>query len=440
MGEGMAAENNNMHQMESRDDSDPAVGEELELRVLDIASDGRGVARLGDGRVALIEDVIDGEVVRARITVVRKKHLEAELVEIVEPSIHRADPPCPIYGPCGGCRYQHMDYPHQLELKTKQVQDSLERIGRLEGLQVEPTVACPLPFGYRNKIALHSMGKRKGEQYLGFRARHGRDLLRVEECLIAEERINLAVAAVQKHIRETKLPGRLPHQVVFRSDGQQAYQDWLVPPPPEAPLPPKIFDVEEDLLPGGKVLVPDTAFYQTNFATHRLLLGVVRSEVEKLAGSGGSLPYLVDAYCGVGVFLLLLADLADVGVGIESHKGAIRAAKATAERAGVSNLRFHRGEVARTLPGVLDELIPAHGAENGVILVDPPRAGMDPETVTLLGQKMVGTILYVSCNPATLARDLKELVASGYRVERVVPFDMFPQTAHCETLALLRRL
>jgi 23S rRNA (uracil1939-C5)-methyltransferase len=148
---------------------------------------------------------------------------------------------------------------------------------------------------------------------------------------------------------------------------------------------------------------------------------------------------VVDAYCGVGVFLLLLADLAGVGVGIESHKGAIKAATATAERAGVTNLSFHRGEVARTLPRVLDELIPAHGAEHGLILVDPPRAGMDPETVAELVKRGVGTVIYVSCNPSTLARDLKELVASGYRAQRVLPFDMFPQTAHCETLAVLRR-
>ena len=417
----------------------PQVGSELDLHILDIASDGRGVARLDDGRVALIEDVIDGELVRARVSAVRKKHLEAELVEVLEHSVHRAEPPCPIYGPCGGCRYQHMDYPHQLELKTKQVHDALQRIGGLDKIEVEPTVACPLPYGYRNKIALHSMGKRQGERYLGFRARHGRDLLPVEQCLIAEEGINAAVAAVQKHIRESQLPGRLPHQVVFRSDGRQAYQDWLVPPPPEAPLPPKTFDVEEDLLPGGRVLVPDTAFYQTNYATHRLLLNVVRSEVEQLAESLGSLPYLVDAYCGVGIFLLLLADLVGEGVGIESHKGAIRAATATAERAGVTNLRFLRGEVARTLPGLLNELLPAHGAEKGVILVDPPRAGMDPETVAELVRRGVGTLIYVSCNPSTLARDLKELVSCGYRAQRVLPFDMFPQTAHCETLAVLRR-
>jgi len=418
-----------------------AAGDEFDLRIIDIASDGRGVARLEDGRVTLIEDVIDGELVRARITVERKKHLEAEIVEILEPSPHRMEPPCPIYGPCGGCRYQHIDYPHQLFLKTKQVQDALERIGGLSEVTVEPTVACPRPYGYRNKIALHSIGKRNGEQYLGFRARHGRDLLPVEQCLIAEEGINLAVEAVQQRIREGKLPGgRLPHQVVFRSDGRQAYQDFLVPPPAEAPLPPKTFDVEEDLLPGGRVLVPDTAFYQTNYATHRLLLNVVRSEVEQLAQPGERLPWLVDAYCGVGVFLLLLADLAVEGVGIESHKGAIRAATASAERAGIENLTFHRGEVARTLPRVLDGLVPDHGAGNGLILVDPPRAGMDPDTVKLLCERAVGTILYVSCNPATLARDLKELVASaGYRVERVLPFDMFPQTAHCETLALLRR-
>jgi tRNA/tmRNA/rRNA uracil-C5-methylase (TrmA/RlmC/RlmD family) len=425
---------------EQVDADGPEVGTELELRVLDIASDGRGVARLDDGRVAFIEDVIDGELVRARVIVVHRKYLDAELVELLEPSIHRSEPPCPIYGPCGGCRYQHIDYPHQLELKTKQVQDALERIGGLEEIDVEPTVACPLPYGYRNKIALHSMGKRHGEQYLGFRARHGRDLLPVEQCLIAEEGINLAVAAVQRQIREAELPGKLPHQVVFRSDGRQAYQDWLIPPPPEAPLPPKTFDVEEPLLPGGRVLVPDTAFYQTNFATHRLLLNVVRSEVEQLGVPGTPIPFLVDAYCGVGVFLLLLADLLGQGVGIESHKGAIRAATATAERAGVANLRFLRGEVDQVLPRVLDELVPAHGPGAGVILVDPPRCGMDPATVAELGRRGLGTILYISCNPSTLARDLKDLVsAGGYRAERVVPFDMFPQTAHCETLALLRR-
>lgn len=436
----MGEDDNSRHSMETKGHNELTAGEQLQLRILDIASDGRGVARLDDGRVVLIEDVIDGELVRARVTAVRKKHLEAELAELLEPSAHRAEPPCPIYGPCGGCRYQHIDYPHQLELKTKQVQDSLERIGGLDDIRVEPSVACPLPYGYRNKIALHSMGKRHGEQYLGFRARHGRDLLPVDQCLIAEEGINLAVAAVQRHIREVKLPGRLPHQVVFRSDGRQAYQDWLVPPPPEAPLPPKIFDVEEELLPGGRVLVPDTAFYQTNFATHRLLLGVVRSELEQLGGPGESIPYLVDAYCGVGVFLLLLADLVGEGVGIESHKGAIRAATATAERTGVTNLRFLRGEVDRVLPRVLDELVPVHGAESGVILVDPPRCGMDPRTLGELGQRGVGTIIYVSCNPSTLARDLKELVSSGYRAQRVVPFDMFPQTAHCETLAVLRRI
>jgi len=422
------------------DDNGMDAGSQLTLEILDIASDGRGVARLDDGRVVLIEDVIDGEVVRVRVSAVRKKHLEAELEEVREPSPHRTEPPCPVYGRCGGCRYQHIEYAHQLTLKTKQVRDALERIGGLEGVAVEPCVACPLPYGYRNKIALHSMGKRHGERYLGFRARHGRDLVPVERCLIAEEGINLAVEAVQQRIRASEFPGnRLPHQVVFRSDGSRAYQDWLVPPPEAAPLPPKIFDVEESMLPGGKVLVPDTAFYQTNFATHRLLLGVVRAEVETLCPPGETLPWLVDAYCGVGVFLLLLSDLVEEGVGIESHKGAIRSATATAERAGVTNLRFHRGEVAPLLPRVLGELVPDRGKERGVVLVDPPRAGMDPATVAELVKQGVGTVLYVSCNPATLARDLKELAtAGGYRVDRVLPFDMFPQTTHCETMAVLK--
>jgi 23S rRNA (uracil1939-C5)-methyltransferase len=346
----------------------------IETVVEDVAFGGDGVAR-HDGKAVFIPYVIDGEKVSARITRQKKKFAAAELESVIETSPHRIPAPCPYFGRCGGCSYQHITYSHQLELKSRQVEQTLRRVGRLAEVPMQPIIPSPETYGYRNRIRVHI-----DTGAVGFYAHGKHDLVEIETCAIAAPEVNAALREIR---------GRALYDGDYTVSGKQ----------------------------GGRF------FEQTNNAVGDEMLRLA----ERLVKRGQAL--LVDAYCGAGFFAKHLAGLFGAVIGIEENEHAVAHALSTA---GASE-KYIAGDVEFHLP---DALAAADRALTTLIL-DPPATGITPRVCDLILAAMPAEIVYVSCDPATLARDIGHLVGS-YELLSVTPLDMFPQTAEIEAVAHLR--
>ena len=346
--------------------------------------------------VVFVPLVLVGEEVEAEITEVKKQFARARLLGVRRASPERVTPPCPHFGVCGGCQYQHVDYAAQLRLKERQIRELLQRLGGINGEVVQPMIPCPQPYGYRNRLLIRSQwNKREQRLMIGFLGQDNRFVVDLEACAIAEPALNQEIRHVRAH------------------------------PPPRGGL-----KVQLRIQPEGWV-VPRDSFFQNNFF---LLPGLVATVRERLQDSG--VRHLVDAYCGVGFFGLELAGLVESFVGVEYDRLAVAAARQNAQQRGIANGEFVAGDAVALLPELLARFRP----ERTAVVLDPPRVGCRPEAITQLRAALPAQILYVSCHPATLARDLQALCAGGaYRVARVTPLDMFPQTQHVECVADLRR-
>jgi tRNA/tmRNA/rRNA uracil-C5-methylase (TrmA/RlmC/RlmD family) len=372
----------------------PAVGDTLTLTIGDVAFGGEGVARSGDF-VIFVPFVTAGEVVEAEITEVKRNFARARLVRVIQASPDRVTPPCSYFGSCGGCQYQHLEYPAQLRLKTKQVRDLLQRIGGVSPKVVAEIVPSPQIYGYRNRLMIRSQwDKFKQGLNIGFIRTDNRLVVDIEECRIAEPALNEQI----RHVRANPPPkGGL--KVVLRISPE----DWEVPP---------------------------DSFFQNNFF---LLPELVTTARDQLKQSGSR--YLLDIYCGVGFFAIELADSVERFIGVEYDRQAIKAARNNAVVRRRGNGEFLPGKAEELLP----ELLSRFEARWTTVLVDPPRKGCAPGLLQALRQTRPLQIIYVSCDPATLARDLNVLCRENvFNLARVVPFDMFPQTAHLECVADLR--
>jgi tRNA/tmRNA/rRNA uracil-C5-methylase (TrmA/RlmC/RlmD family) len=304
-------------------------------------------------------------------------------------------PACRYFGQCGGCQYQHVAYTTQLQLKHKQISDLFQRIGGIAPGLIAPVIPCPQPYGYRNRIMIRSQwDKFKQGLNIGFIRADNRLVVDVEECQIAEPALNEEIKRVRAHP-----PPKGGIKVVLR-------------------VPPEGWDV------------PPDSFFQNNFFLLPKLVEVAR----ELLRQGGT-RHLLDVYCGVGFFALELADLVESFTGVELDQLAIKAARRNAANRGRANGSFVAGNAEEMLPGLLARTTP--GATT--VLLDPPRKGMPPAMLERLRQVRPAQIIYVSCHPATMARDLNVLCADGvFRLAQMIPLDMFPQTAHVESVADLR--
>jgi tRNA/tmRNA/rRNA uracil-C5-methylase (TrmA/RlmC/RlmD family) len=344
--------------------------------------------------VVFVPFVIPGEEVEVEITEVKKSFARGQLARVARASPRRVTPQCRYFGTCGGCQYQHLEYGAQVEHKRKQVADLFQRVGGFDPGVVAPAVGCPQPYHYRNRIMVRSQwDKFKQGLNLGFLRYDNRLVVDVEECPIAEAALNEQLVQVRAH------------------------------PPPKGGL-----KVVLRVMPEGWE-VPRDSFFQTNFFLLPELVRVVR---ECLAQSG--LRYLVDAYCGVGFFSLELAGLVERYVGIEVDEMAIKAARQNARQRQRTNGQFILGRTEDWLGRLLE----GQGKQTALLL-DPPRTGCPRGSLELLRALGPGQVVYVSCHPATLARDLNVLCAGGvFELKQVTPLDMFPQTQHVECVADVR--
>jgi 23S rRNA (uracil1939-C5)-methyltransferase len=415
-----------------------AASPEFELDLDAMAFGGEAIGRV-DGQVVFVPYALPGERVRVAIERAKKGYSRTRLLEVLRPGPERVAPPCPNFGACGGCQYQHVSYPAQLRYKQEVVVEQLQRIGGFADAAalVRPTLGMVAPWEYRNH-ARFSLGRRYGE--LGFTRKETHRLLRIDYCWLMVPQINRALDLLQRRCR-----GLASHQVTIRQSPRTG-QLLVQPAIPEVPeLPTGQPYLEEELL-GQRFRVAPSAFFQINTRPEDRALPASLAVPWLTAREGtwsmaellaltvldrlgpAPLERVVDAYCGVGTFAVLLAGRAGEVVGIEESPAAVRDARHNA--AHLPNVRFEEGKTEEVLPRLT-------GPVNAVVL-DPARVGCHPAVLDALLALRPPRLVYVSCDPATLARDLKLLVAGGYALQSVEPLDLFPQTAHVESVSLLQ--
>jgi len=384
----------------------------LTLRAGPIIFGGASLAHLEDGRVVFISFAAPGELVEAVVDRVHGDYIEASAVRVVEPSPDRVVPRCALFGECGGCQLQHMAYPAQLRAKEDVVREQLRRIGHLDDSVVRPIVGAQHPWSYRNHLRF-STGRLYGD--IGFICRKGRALRKVETCPIADPWLNERLPELQGH-------GSGLHQVQMRRS--PATGDFLVfPEVPGVPFETGQTTYRERLA-GHDFRVQASAFFQVNAAQAEQMARLV----------GEALPergrLLVDAFAGVGTFAVIFADRFERVIAIEESHQAV--ADAAVNIAGTPNVEMRAGKV--------EDILPFLDVAPDAILLDPPRPGCAPAVLESIAKFRPGRVVYVSCNPATLARDLRLLVEAGYGLDHVTPLDMFPQTGHIECVSQLTLL
>lgn len=441
--------------------------------IIGIGHEGEGVGRV-DGFTLFIQGALPGEKVRAKVMKLKKQFGYAKLLEVLEPSTDRVVPPCPVYRQCGGCQLQHLSYEGQLSWKRQSVVDSLERIGKLnmDGIKVHPTLGMTDPWNYRNKAQV-PLGNSEGGLVAGFYATGSHRIIDMNECLIQHDDTNKIVQEVRriagslgiKAYDEDRNTGLLRHVVVrvgfatgeimvvlvLKGDKlpqeKQLIESILAAVPGVASICMNvnrektnvIFGRKTKVLWGAEVIydsigdvrfaISARSFYQVNPVQTEVLYGKAL-EYAELTG----VETVIDAYCGIGTISLFLAQQARRVYGVEIVPEAIDDARKNAELNGINNVEFVVGAAEVVMPK-WQEL----GVRGDVVVVDPPRKGCDQALLDAIIVMKPERVVYVSCNPATLARDLRVLEDGGYRTVEVQPVDMFPHTVHVECVVRIYR-
>jgi len=450
--------------------------QELELTIDSLAYGGNGVARIeseeGRSFVVFVRRGLPGDTVKARVTKVQRRHAEALATEVVAPGPQRVDAPCAHYPACGGCRFQDLAYEAQVAAKAQWVADSFQRLAGLSAPPLEEIVAAKSQFHYRNKME-YSFAQLEDGPTLGLhKAGRWDEVLEIEKCWLASDTGNAIRNAIREWAREEKLPaydqatheGFLRHLVVregrntgqalvqlVTSRGERFDRERLIEVLTQIPavrsihwsvnrgvaevtnLPTELLwgeDAIEEEIGGLRFRVRPNAFLQTNTEMAAELYGIAR----EFAGlAGGETVY--DLYCGIGTIGLSMAANALTVWGIEISEESVACAIENQELNGIGNVAFFAGNVGEVLRDLRDR-----AGDPDVVVVDPPRAGLAGKALKRLGEIGAPRIVYVSCNPTTLAGDLKRLSDDwDYSLVRARPVDMFPHTPHVECVALLER-
>jgi 23S rRNA (uracil1939-C5)-methyltransferase len=435
----------------------PRRGEQLTLDVESLAYGGKGIAR-PNGYVVFVAGALPGDRVRAEITKSKNTYAEASTKKIIRESPDRVPPRCDHGGePCPGAPWQELPYEDQLRHKEGQVEEALLRLGHFEEVPVEPIEPAVEQWRYRNKLE-YSFGERDGELVLGFHERGRWDLIvDAEDCQLASEQNNARRNELRDWARSERLPaydrrsgqGTLRNLAIREARRTGQLQSRLVTSPAEIPRPPVdlhtivegsgsttdgptgVLGAEhlEEELCGLRFRISHNAFFQTNTEMAERLYAVA-AEMSGLTGA----ERVFDLFCGIGTLGLSLAPRAGEVWGVEIVPEAIADAEENARLNGIENAHFRAGDARKEIRPLLEEV-----GRPDVVVVDPPRAGLSKKVVRRVIECDAARIVYVSCNPTTLAPNAAQLAEAGYRVRRVKPVDMFPQTPHIECVALLEK-
>ena len=443
--------------------------DDIELRIDSLGSEGQGVGRY-EGMAVFVPFALPNELVKAHIIKVAKNYAVGKLIKVIEPSKVRREPRCSSFTRCGGCNLMHMDYAAQLEYKRDLVENAFARIAKIEGVHVENTIGMDEPYHYRNKAAF-PFAMVDGRMCFGFFAPRSHRLIPIDGCFIEQEPLYNVASAVHCWAEENDIQpydeetgsGTIRHVVsrittsgdimaVIVTKGRPKKLNKLVDMLKERCEGIKsiilnrndedtnvIFgrsyetlwgeDTLTENLCGFEFSVSAASFLQVNPVQTECLYAQVEAFLPEKDGFEA-----IDVYCGTGTISMILSKRAKHVTGIENIKPAVEDAARNAERNGAGNADFICADAAEALPELIEK-----GTRPDVIVIDPPRKGCDKAVLNAITGSAVQRVIYVSCDPATLARDVRILVDGGYSIQKVQPIDMFPQTAHVETVVLLSR-
>lgn len=442
----------------------------LTVTIEDMGHDGEGIGK-ADGYTLFVKDAVIGDVIEAKIMKAKKNYAYARLMRILEPSPHRVEPVCPMARPCGGCQLQMMDYQEQLRFKQKKIEDNLRRIGGFEQIPMEPILGMEQPFRYRNKAQFPVGTDKEGNLVTGFYAGRTHDIINNRNCYLGVEEnrqvLDVVLGWMEKYgvsaydektgtglvrhilIRYGFKTGEMMVCLVINGERvpkQEALVERLREISGMTSITTSTNQERTNVIMGSKIRtlwgtpyisdyigevkyqISPLSFYQVNPVQTEKLYGTAL----EYAGLDGN-ETVWDLYCGIGTISLFLAQKAKKVYGVEIVPAAIEDARRNAELNGITNAEFFVGKAEEVLP----EMYAKGEARADVIVVDPPRKGCDAALLETVVKMQPERIVYVSCDSATLARDLKWLCAEGYELKRVRGVDMFPMTGHVETVCLL---
>lgn len=446
------------------------LGQRYEMTITGLTLEGEGVGRVKNFAV-FVPGAIPGEKIKAEISEVKKNFAKGVLVRIIEPVPFRTEPPCRFFDQCGGCQLQHISYEKQLEFKTQLVKDALNKIGGIDA-DVSPIIGMEYPWRYRNKGHFH-LDKVDGRVRLGFYEPGSHEFVPAKESLLFSSVVNSLLDYLEEQltlreitvfnpntgegylrnimVRESKATGEIMLNFIT---GTEKWELAEVTKSVEAVFP-QVRSVYQNINKGkspvilgnkfilrsGKEYLQDTigpyvfkispqSFFQVNNEQARVLY---EKALEFASLSGRET--VIDAYCGIGSIAIFIASQAQKVIGVEVVEAAIQDARENANLNNITNTQFVVGKAEKWLPRWLKE-----GGRADVIIVDPPRKGCAPELLEAIVNARPEKVVYVSCSPATLARDLKYLAANGYKVNEIQPVDLFPQTGHVESVVLITKL
>lgn len=448
------------------------VGNEYEVTIESVSSDGNGVGHIGSMAV-FVPFTAAGDRVRVRVTMVKKSYAEAEMAEILEASSMRCEPKCPLFFVCGGCALSHMSYDAQLAAKKAVIENAMRRIGGFRDFEVDEMLGMNVPERYRNKMVFHA-AEQDGKTVFGFYAPKTHRVIPLGDCLAGDERNGRIIAAVTEYMEEIGLKpyDERTHRgavrmlftrvsrvsgdmmAVLSVNGNRLPKEELLVEKLRAAVPELksiILNVNtarrshslgarnitlygadyiEDEISGIRFRISPHSFFQINPVMTEQLYG----KAMEFADTGAA-DTVMDIYCGIGTISLLAARRAKRVTGVEIVEKAIEDARDNAAANGIENAEFYTASADEIVP----ELIKC-GERPDVVILDPPRKGSDEKTLQAILQAEPKRIVYVSCNPATLARDVKMLCGGGYNITSAVGCDMFPDTCHVECVVLMSRV
>ncbi|MDF2593710.1 MAG: methyltransferase, TrmA family [Clostridia bacterium] len=440
----------------------------FEMEIIDIGADGEGIGKINDF-IVFVPLAVVGDVVEVEVTKTKRNFGYGKIIRMITPSAFREVPKCEAASRCGGCQIQHIAYPEQLKWKTKKVKEALRRIGGLGDIEVADTIGMESPFNYRNK-AQYPIRKEDGELKIGFFAQRSYRIITSEGCVIQDVRneqiIELVRAFLTKYnisIYNDETHEGLVRQLLIKTayytkevmvclvinGNTLTHQEKLIELLQEVEGLTSIVlnhntdkmnaaiststtviygkDYIVDKIGDLKFKISPVSFFQVNPIQTKILYDKVL-EFAQLTGT----ETLWDAYCGIGTISLFLAEKAKMVYGVEVVSEAIENAKANAELNGIQSIEFYTGKAEDIIPKMYEE-----GVRADIIVVDPPRKGCDAKLLETISDMNPSKIIYVSCDPATLARDVAYLTQNGYKADKVQPVDMFPHTVHVETVVLM---